>query len=275
MTELPNARGSFSQGFEGRVAVVTGGGSGIGAGLCSELVGAGARVYCVDRNEVTARRACKPLGHAATPVALDVTRPDELEALAKRIGEEAGRVHLVFANAGVLRGGLGVGDDPALLRLHFDVNVMGVANTVHAFLPALRAHDEPAHVVNTASIGGWLAGPDVGAYCTSKFAVLGLSEAMRPTLAADGIGLSVLCPGAVKTALLDQPEARSDGATPPEGMTAAIDEGLDPVEVATITLAGVQQGLSTIFTQAHFAPALEHRFEGVLGDLGRSTEPEA
>jgi len=266
-------RGGFERGFEGRVAVVTGGGSGIGAALCTALAERGARVFCIDRNEVAARRTCKPLGDAATPIALDVTRRTELEALARRVTDESGRVHLVFANAGVLRGGLGVGDDPELLRLHFDVNVMGIANTIHAFLPSLRAHDEPAHVVTTASIGGWLAGPDVGAYCTSKFAVVGLSEAMRPTLAADGIDLSVLCPGAVRTHLLDQPEATRDGAVPPQSMGEAIEAGLDPAAVAEITLRGVQARRASIFTHAQFGPALEHRFEGVIADLARSTEP--
>jgi len=266
-------RGGFESGFEGRVALVTGGGSGIGAGLCRALVERGAQVWCVDRNEMAARRVCKSLGDAATAAAVDVTDPGALSALRDRVAAESGRLHLLFANAGVLRGGLGVGDDPALLRLHLEVNVIGLAQSIHAMLPLLRAHDEPAHVVTTASIGGWLAGPDVGAYCTSKFAVVGLSEAMRPMLAADGIGLSVLCPGAVKTALLEQPEARQGGAEPPPSMGEAIEAGLDPYEVAEITLRGVQAGRASIFTHAHFGPALEHRFEGVLADLTSSVEP--
>lgn len=255
------------------VAVMTGGGSGIGAGLCGALARAGARVYCVDRNEVAARRTCKSLGDAAVPVAADVTERAALEALASRVADEAGRLHLLFANAGVLRAGLGVGDDPDLLRLHFDVNVMGVANTIHAFLPALQSHDEPAHVVTTASIGGWLAAPDVGAYCVSKFAVVGLCEALRGPLAADGIGLSVLCPGAVRTQLLTQPEATRDGGQEPPGFGDAIAEGMDPAEVAEITLRGVRAGCSTIFTHADFGPALEQRFAGVMGDLSALAEP--
>ncbi len=275
MTEGDQARGGFADGFEGKLAVVTGGGSGIGAGLCTTLVKAGARVYCVDRNEMAARRTCKSLGDGATPVAADVTDAPALEALARRVADEAGRVHLLFANAGVLRAGLGVGDDPELLRMHFEVNVMGVAKTIHAFLPGLRAHDDPAHVVATASVGGWLAGPDVGAYCMSKFAVVGLCEAMRPTLAADGIGLSVLCPGAVRTQLLAQPEATRDGGVEPPGMGQAIEEGLDPETVAEITLQSVRASRGTIFTHDHFGPALEHRFSGVLGDLKGSLEGPA
>jgi NAD(P)-dependent dehydrogenase (short-subunit alcohol dehydrogenase family) len=256
------------------VAVVTGGGSGIGAGLCASLVARGATVYCVDRNEVAARRTCKPLGEAARPVQIDVTDASALDGLAKRVARDAKRLHLLFANAGVLRGGLGVGDDPELLRLHFDVNVMGVANSIHALLPVLRDHDEPAHVVTTASIGGWLAAPEVGAYCASKFAVVGLSEAIRPSLAAEGIGLSVLCPGAVRTQLLTQPEATRDGGAEPPGMGEAIEGGLDPEIVAEITLRGVQAGQASIFTHAAtFGPALEHRFEAVLADMKASAEP--
>lgn len=265
-------RSGFEQGFEGRVAVVTGGGSGIGAGLCRALVDAGARVFCVDRNEVAARRTCNALGPASVPVATDVIDAHAIDALAARIGQEAGRLNLVFANAGVLRAGLGVGDDPELLRLHFDVNVLGVARTVHGMLPLLRAHDEPAHVVTTASIGGWLAGPSVGAYCASKFAVIGLSEAMRPVLAADGIGLSVLCPGAVRTSLLDQPEATRGGAKRPDEMATAIEGGLEPEAVARITLRAVQQRRASIFTHDHFGPALERRFGGILSDLSGSLE---
>lgn len=265
-------RGGFEHGFEGRVAVVTGGGSGIGAGICQRLVEHGARVFCVDRNEVAARRTCNALGAAAVPVATDVTDPTAIDALADRVRAEGGRLHLVFANAGVLRAGVGVGDDPELLRLHFDVNVMGVARIVHGMLPLLRAHDEPAHVVTTASIGGLLADPVVGAYCASKFAVVGLSEAMRPVLAADGIGLSVLCPGAVRTSLLEQPEATRDGAKRLEAMEATIEGGLRPIEVADITLRAVQQGRESIFTHAHFASALERRSEGLLTDLAGSLE---
>lgn len=263
-------RGDFSEGFSGRLAIVTGGGSGIGAGLCQALVARGARVVCVDRDEAAARRTCAALGEAAMPAATDVTDADALTDLAGRVTREHGSLHLLFANAGVLRGGLGVGDDPGLLRLHFDVNVMGVAQAVHACLPALRAHDEPAHVVLTASIGGWLAGPDVGAYCVSKFAVVGLGEAMRPVLARDGIGLSTLCPGAVRTRLLEQPEATFDGAAPPPGFEAAVEAGLDPAAVAEIALRGVQAGRHLVFTHEAFGPALAARFERVLDDLAHT-----
>ena len=260
-------RGTFEDGFAGRVAVVTGGGSGIGAGLSRQLANAGAKVVCVDRDAAAAKQTCEAIGEAATPVALDVTDAAALADLAAQVEAEHGPVHLVFANAGVLRPGLGVGDDPELLRLHFDVNVMGAANTVHAFLPGLRTHDEPAHVVLTASIGGWLAGPDVGAYCVSKFAVVGLADAMRGPLAEHGIGISTLCPGAVRTGLLGQPEATRDGATAPPGFEEAIEEGMSPDMVGEITLRGVQAGAGTIFTHADFAPAVEARMTGALDDL--------
>ena len=263
-------RGDFTQGFEGRLAVVTGGGSGIGAGLCEALVDQGARVLCVDRDGDAAARTCEALGEAAMPAVVDVTDASALSTLAETVAREHGEVNLLFANAGILRGGLGVGDDPELLRLHFDVNVMGVANTVHAFLPSMRAHTGPAHVVLTASIGGWLAGPDVGAYCVSKFAVVGLGEAIRGGLEADGIGLSTLCPGAVRTGLLEGPEATGDGAAPMPNFEAAIEGGLAPREVAEIALRGVQARRGTIFTHAVFAPVLEARFGRVLEDIART-----
>jgi NAD(P)-dependent dehydrogenase (short-subunit alcohol dehydrogenase family) len=263
-------RGDFANGFAGRLAVITGGGSGIGAGLCRALVARGARVVCVDRDEAAARRTCDALGDAAIAARVDVTDAAALASLARDVARTHGPVHLLFANAGVLRGGLGVGDDPELLRLHFDVNVMGVANTVHAFIEPMRAHDEPAHVVLTASIGGFLAGPDVGAYCVSKFAVVGLGEAMRGVLAASGIGLSTLCPGAVRTHLLEQPEATFDGAAPPAGFEAAVEGGLEPADVAEIALGGVQAGLAHIFTHPAFEKALAARFERVLHDCSHT-----
>lgn len=267
-------RGDFVKGFEGRLAAITGGGSGIGAGLCRALVQRGARVLCIDRDAAAARRTCEPLGEAATPVTLDVTDGAALVSLADAVAREHGPLNLLFANAGILRGGLGVGDDPELLRLHFDVNVMGVANTVHAFLPSLRAHTEPAHVILTASIGGWLAGPDVGAYCVSKFAVIGLADAIRSTLATHGIGLSTLCPGAVRTHLLDQPEATDPGADRLPSFEAAVEGGLDPEVVAEIVLRGVQARLGTIFTHPSFAPALDARFGRVLADMAETREPD-
>jgi NAD(P)-dependent dehydrogenase (short-subunit alcohol dehydrogenase family) len=267
VTEGAAVRGRFIEGFNDRLAVVTGGASGIGRGLCETLVEAGARVICIDLDGARAASVCDSLGGAAVAFALDVTDREAFRTLAERVGADHGPVHLLCNNAGLLRPGLGIGDEDDLLRLHFDTNVGGIANGCGAFLPGMRAHDEPAHVVNTASIGGWLATAEVGAYCVSKFAVIGLSEALRKLLADDGVGLSILCPGAVNTGLLDDPAARGGAPHGSDGLSGALASGMDPREVARLVLEGVRDDRRYIFTHAEHRAALEARFKAVLDDL--------
>ena len=194
--------------LDGRVALVTGGGSGIGRGIAIALAGAGMRLVLADIEPDAVAAVAAEIaasGGEASAETLDVTDPAAVEALAERCYEQHGGVDVLCNNAGVL-GPTPIGPDSLdNWRWVLDVNVLGVVNVTNAFVPRMRAsvgeRGGEAHVVNTASIGGLIAGDRwlISAYIASKFAVVGLSRNLRGELAGSGIGVSVVCPGGVET----------------------------------------------------------------------------
>jgi NAD(P)-dependent dehydrogenase (short-subunit alcohol dehydrogenase family) len=192
--------------FEGRVAVVTGGASGIGRALAGRFAAAGMKLALADIEEDELSRAVAALradGADAIGVRADVAQLADVEALRDRALEEFGRVHVVCNNAGVAGGS--VLDAPIeMWQWVLGVNLWGVIHGCHAFLPLLVEQDE-GHVVNTASLAGLGGVAGLGVYCTSKFAVVGLSESLHHDLAARGsrVGVSVLCPGFVQTRIFE------------------------------------------------------------------------
>jgi len=187
--------------FTGRVAVVTGGASGIGLGLARGLAGRGARVVLADRDETAlaaAEREIAGLGGEVLAVPTDVTRRDDVLALAERTFERFGTAHLVFNNAGVGAFGEMHTAPPEEWRFVMDVNFWGVVHGVQAFVPRLVEQGE-GHVVNTASMAGLVGMRVLGIYAASKFAVVGLSESLHREVADRGVGVSVLCPMIVAT----------------------------------------------------------------------------
>src|SRR5699024_6883254 len=183
----------------GKVAVVTGGASGIGRGIGAELVGRGCRVVLADIDEAAVAATAAELG--AVGLAVDVTDPAGVARLADRVVAEFGAVHILCNNAGV--GPSGAVADLSLedWRWIFDVNFFGVVHGTHAFLPHLRANGTWGHVVNTSSLSLLAPPPGVGSYVATKAAVLGMSEVLATELAAEGvdIGVTALLPGPVTT----------------------------------------------------------------------------
>ena len=257
--------------FRDRVAVVTGGASGIGRGLCERFAREGMQVVCADIELAEAERVCESLrasGGRALPACVDVSRRDSVEALADAVCRELGGVHLVCNNAGVIVGGTlqqATEDD---WRWVLGVNLYGVIHGCHAFVPRMLAGGEGGHIVNTSSMGGIVSAPTLGVYCTSKFAVVGFSEALALELAPHGIGVSVLCPGGVRTNLLaatrnrpaDLPETGGDASI----LARAIADGIDPVEVGDIVLRGVREGALHIFTHADYRSHVKTRCDALL-----------
>lgn len=186
----------------GRVAVVTGGASGIGRALADRLAADGMRLVLADVEAGPLQVAVAELeadGAEVVGVEADVSVAADVEAVRDRALAAFGAVHVVCNNAGV--GGGGIVDAPlALWEWTIGVNLMGVVHGVHTFLPLLLAQDE-GHVVNTASLAGLGGVGGLGVYCTTKFAVVGLSESLHHDLAGRGsaVGVSVLCPGFVQT----------------------------------------------------------------------------
>jgi NAD(P)-dependent dehydrogenase (short-subunit alcohol dehydrogenase family) len=182
----------------GAVAVVTGGGSGIGRALSIELAKRGAVVHVTDVNASSAEAVAREVGGSARHARLDVRDADAWKALVDSVG----RVDLLFNNAGI-----GVGGEVQELSLgHWDrildINVRGVIHGVHTVYPQMVAR-RSGHIVNTASLAGLTPVPLLVPYAMTKHAVVGLSESLRIEAAVYGVKVSALCPSAIETPLLD------------------------------------------------------------------------
>ena len=265
--------------FTGKTAVVTGAASGIGRALTERLLAAGARVVMADVEpgalDVAAAEVAS-LGEVL-PVLTDVRDAAAVDALAQRVAEAFGAVQLVFANAGVTMSG-------AVWEVTADdwewvlgVNVLGVANTVRAFVPPLIAAGEPGHVCITASVAGYLNQPAFGAYNASKHAVVAIAETLAADLREAGhpIGVTLLAPWFVRTQLAhagrNRPADLTD-ATPRSELARQVSARLgawgettqSPELVADLALAAIHDGRFAVFPYAPSADAVRRRIETVL-----------
>ncbi|HEU5307787.1 MAG TPA: SDR family NAD(P)-dependent oxidoreductase [Acidimicrobiia bacterium] len=254
--------------LHGRVAVVTGGASGIGRALARRFAADGMRIVLADVEAEALAATVAELQDAGTDVVgveADVSRPAAVEAVRDRALDAFGAVHVVCNNAGV--GGGSIIDAPlALWEWTIGVNLMGVVHGVHTFLPLLLAQDE-GHIVNTASLAGLGGVGGLGIYCTTKFAVVGLSESLHHDLVARGssVGVSVLCPGFVQTRIGDSsrnaPTAVAEwSATPAAQATAELANaltaaGISPEVVADAVRDAVVDGTFYVVPHEHAAVA--------------------
>ncbi|PAY23854.1 short-chain dehydrogenase [Dietzia natronolimnaea] len=241
---MRTGRGRTAPGFSGRSAIVTGGGSGIGAALARALVVAGAHVVVTDIDAVAARRVAEELTSGegrpgtARAAALDVTDAAAVSDLVGEVVAEHGGLDLMFANAGITWGG-----DTELLTLGqwdaiIDVNIRGVVHCVHAAYPEMIRRGSGSLVL-TASMGGLCPAGLITSYAMTKHAVVGLGLSLRAEAAGHGVGVTVVCPAAVDTAILDKGEL--DGF---DGRHFCLEgqgvrEPLDPDLLAQSVLRGV------------------------------------
>ncbi len=250
-------------------AVVTGGGSGIGRALAIALAREGAKVTVGDVDEAGMAdtvAAIRAGGGRATAVRTDVSRLADVQALADRAWREWGGVHVLCNNAGVaLSGGL----ESATHRdweWAIGVNLWGVIHGVEAFVPRMIAQRAPGHVVNTASMAGLIASQGLGVYNTTKYAVVGLSETLQKDLRAYNIGVSVLCPMGVATAIRhserNRPaELRNAEPRAPAGEVALIGRTLSPEAVADQVVRAIRANRLYVITHAEGLEPLKRRFE--------------
>src|SRR5262245_12638853 len=252
-----------------KVAVVTGGASGIGRELCRAFARAGARVVIADMDErgmSETAAAVKQDGSSAITVRTDVTRLADVQALADRAYAHWGAVHIVCNNAGVaLRGGL----ESATHRdweWVIGVNLWGVIHGIETFVPRMIASREPGHVVNTASMAGLIASQGLGVYNTTKYAVVGLSETLQKDLRPYNIGVSVLCPMGVATAIRDSERNRPAALQNPERKARTDDitligRTLHPAHVAERVLRAVLSNRLYVITHEEGLDPLRRRFQ--------------
>ena len=259
----------------GQTALVTGAASGIGRALALAFRAAGLQVVGTDVNaEALQGLAAEALadGGAArfTVQTLDVRDAAAVEALAASLDANGG-VQVLCNNAGVLVPRSVWEHSDAEWRWLFDVNVHGVMNGLRAFVPRMLASGGPAHIVNTCSMGGFLASPMLGAYGATKFAVRALTESLQYDLQARGakVGVSLLAPGAVKTAIFDAragadaDDRVSEGAREMmrQGTAAA---GMEPAAIAAEVLATVRERRYWVFPHAYMLPAITENAAGIV-----------
>lgn len=241
--------------LNGRTAVVTGGASGIGAALSAELGSRGMSVVVADIDGDGARRVAEGLRASGVPalgVRVDVADPESVDALARAGYAEFGSVELLCNNAGVLLFGSVADSSIGDWRWLSSVNLEGMLNCLHAFLPRMRRQTGWRHVMNTASTHAFLPDPQGTAlYSATKHAIVGLSLGLRTELAPEGIGVTTLCPGQVATRILDsqrhRPGAFGRPAAEPFG-TGAVPMAMEPGEVARDAVEGILRGDSIVFS---------------------------
>jgi NAD(P)-dependent dehydrogenase (short-subunit alcohol dehydrogenase family) len=288
--------GESMRDVEGKAAFITGGASGIGLGMAKAFTKAGMKAVIADLREEhidEARTYFAGTSHHDDVhfVRLDVTDREAYARAADEAEGAFGKVHVLCNNAGI-------GISGELSKASYDdwdwgisVNLTGVFNGVHTFLPRIRAHGEGGHIVNTASMAGILQYSRASVYVTTKFAVVGLSEALAFELRNENIGVSAFCPGGVRTNIRDYEQTRppkfthtgfATPAGPPPGfkMTDEVREKFakltaDPEEIGNLVLNGIRDNALYIFTAPEFRRGVEERFRAILAALGDDPERAA
>jgi len=263
------------QDLKAKVAVVTGAASGIGRGLAGAFAQQGARVVLADIEEAPLAevgRALEAEGAQVLCVPTDVTRPEDLEALATAAESRFGATHVVCNNAGVAPIAPILETRLEDWRWVFEVNLFGVVHGIQAFAPRLVAQGE-GHIVNTASSGGLLTVPGFGAYVATKHAVVGLSETLYQELQGTGVGVSVLCPGLINTKIFESERNRPQDGGPTaygsfaEGARQSIaDSPNTPEAVAACVVEAIQEGRMHILPNEEIRPFVAERFRRILED---------
>jgi NAD(P)-dependent dehydrogenase (short-subunit alcohol dehydrogenase family) len=271
--------------FKGKTAIVTGAASGIGLGIAKALAHAGANIVLADlRPEPleVARKTIEAIGVRAVGVTIDVSDADSVAAAGKAALDAFGALHIAVNNAGVAMHGTPLENvTPQEWDWVIGVNVKGVINGIRTFVPMIRAHGQGGHVVNTGSVSSLFVreGRNQGAYAMTKYAVLALSEALEQELAGSGIGVSILCPGGVTTAIFDSAATRPDrfGGSYRRPEQEAMKEAfsattLDPVVVGRRVLQAIQDEEFYILTHTGERETITARLDRIKAAFDRADQ---
>ena len=273
--------------FKNKVAVVTGAASGIGRALAERCVREGMKVVLADIEVSALAEAARELGVGdadVLAVKTDVSKANEVEALAHKALDRFGAVHLLFNNAGVIKGGVLWEHSLSDWEWIINVNLWGVIHGVRVFVPLMLAQNVACHIVNTASLAGLIAPPNQGIYNVTKHGVVAITETLYRELAERDAKLkvSVLCPSHVRTRIYDAernlpPVYRNGGAAGPmpqrelEAIWSEVAERykdyggmLSPDHIADCTFDAIRDERLYILTHPELNPLLLERTEAMI-----------
>lgn len=273
--------------FKGKVAVITGAASGMGRAYAERSAREGMKVVLADVEQKALDKAeseLKAAGATALAVRTDVSKLEDVEALARKIRETFGAVHLLFNNAGVAAGGGSVLETSLNdWKWVINVNLWGVIHGVKTFGPIMLEQNTECHIVNTSSMAGLVSFANSAPYCTSKFGIVALSEALHQELTSMGakVGVSVLCPGLVNTRLEEAernrpPELQNDPAVeerlrmdPDAQMRRKLAHeqfktAMPPQQVADIVFNAIKEGKFYIITHPEWLAPVRTRMQDIL-----------
>lgn len=273
----------------GKVAFITGGGSGLGLSMARAFGKAGMKVVLADIDDralAAAKADLEGRQVTASTVRCDVTDRASMKTAALKAVADFGKVHVVCNNAGVAVGGPWDAIREREWDWIIDVNLKGVVYGFETFVPLIRSHGEGGHIVNTASMAGMISPPNLEPYCATKFAVVAMSEGWAGQLAPLGIGVSVLCPGFVRTMIHESGRNRQDryggpgyvdpgvGATREQAAQNVLG-GIDPDVVGARVLEAIKAGELHIFTHREMRVFVEARFQTLMQAFDRADASEA
>lgn len=257
-----------------KVAFITGAASGMGLGMARAFADAGMKIMLADVDQQRLDAAEAELNNKGADVAsiiCDVSKREQVIVAAEATVERFGKVHILCNNAGINVGGT----YEELSQQDWDwviaVNQLGVQYGISAFLPKIKAHGEPGHIVTTSSMAGLInAGPGWAPYNASKFAVVVMSEVLYSELKETNIGVSVLCPGAVATNIVEAAKHRpteygSSGDKPVivGDVNVLLEQGLNPDVVGKLVLEGIRDNQFFLFTDPRMIKPVQRRFDRI------------
>lgn len=260
------------QDLAGKIAFVTGGASGIGLGMVRAFLRAGMKIVIADINKERADRVAAGLARDGADIlglAIDVAKMDSWRAAKEATIEKYGGVDILCNNAGVGAAKERFENIPEdVWQWILGVNVIGVRNGVCAWLRHMKERQSPCHIVNTASVVGLFGNPLSAEYVATKYAVIGMSETLRMELVDFNVGVSVLCPGLVKTQLMQDRalNIRLSGYQPDKEQVPTLlsdQVALDPDKVGEAVLAGILARSFYILPQPEYAEVIDSKYERI------------